>query len=447
MSGCASRWSRQGRELVDGRVVARPSSRGRARRCSRRWPRAVRARSPSSAGPAAPTRTPTPGPSWPRACSAPTTSTPSSATASIPRSCSALPQSHDRRGLRGPHRRAARPRPQGGAAGPVPAAARRGREAPHPARRAGRPRHRPHALHVEEPAAPPGRAGRRCARSLLDPRAGARRHRRHRRRRVADDPRAARPRATWSWSSDGRRPGRVGRPSPTTPSPSCCARLAGGHVPGRPAAGQRQRRPRHGSRARAACRAASSWPRRRTRCGRAGRRCRRSRASTPAGILRAAADGRIDCLVLLGADPVVRLPRPRPGPARPRRRRHGHRRRHLPQRVLPPGRRGAGRRRLRREGRHHHQPRGAGQRRSPSRSRRSAPPTPTGSSPPTWPHRLGHDLGLARSRRSGTSSGRCRRATPPCRRPSSPARPRWRRDTARRAAPSPSPTPAPPRRR
>ena len=52
----------------------------------RRW---ARRRSPSSAAPAAPTRTPTPGPSWPRASSAPTTSTPSSATACRPRPCSA----------------------------------------------------------------------------------------------------------------------------------------------------------------------------------------------------------------------------------------------------------------------------------------------------------------------------------------------------------------------
>ena len=40
------------------------------------------------AGPGAPTRTPTRGPSWPRASSAPTTSTPSWATASTPSSCS-----------------------------------------------------------------------------------------------------------------------------------------------------------------------------------------------------------------------------------------------------------------------------------------------------------------------------------------------------------------------
>ena len=68
------------RRCVDRSSGHGPSTPRRAPRCSRPWPRAVRARSPSSAAPAAPTRTPTRGPSWPRACSAPTTSTPSSAT-------------------------------------------------------------------------------------------------------------------------------------------------------------------------------------------------------------------------------------------------------------------------------------------------------------------------------------------------------------------------------
>ena len=49
----------------------------------RRWP--------SSAGRARPTRAPTPGPSWPRRCSAPTRWTPSSATACRPTWCSPCP--------------------------------------------------------------------------------------------------------------------------------------------------------------------------------------------------------------------------------------------------------------------------------------------------------------------------------------------------------------------
>ena len=82
----------------------RPLGRG-ARRRRRRHPRGRRrAAGPTSVGrarrrPPAPTRTPTPGPSWPRASSAPTTSTPSSATACRPRSCSACP-GHHRRGVR-----------------------------------------------------------------------------------------------------------------------------------------------------------------------------------------------------------------------------------------------------------------------------------------------------------------------------------------------------------
>ena len=84
-----------------------------------------------------------------------------------------------------------------------------------------------------------------------------------------------------------------------------------------------------------------------------------------AGILQAAADGRIDTLVLLGADPLTRLPRPRAGRARPRRRAHGHRLRHLPVRLGSRGRRRPPRGRLRRGGRHHHQPRGPRQRARP----------------------------------------------------------------------------------
>ncbi len=77
---------RQGDDLVAARWAD-------ALEPGRRRPAAAprRSRSASSVAPASPTRTPTPGPSWPRACSAPTTSTPSSATGSRPRSCSACP--------------------------------------------------------------------------------------------------------------------------------------------------------------------------------------------------------------------------------------------------------------------------------------------------------------------------------------------------------------------
>ena len=150
---------RQGRDLVPAEWSRGPRG-GRAPRCSRPWPRAVRARSPSSAEPAAPTRTPTRGPSWPRACSGPTTSTPSSATGSIPRSCSALPRATIDEAcaastvvLLGPDLKEE-----------LPVLYLRLRDAAEKRRHApggaGRPRHRPHPLRLEEPAAPPGRAGR-----------------------------------------------------------------------------------------------------------------------------------------------------------------------------------------------------------------------------------------------------------------------------------------------
>ena len=73
--------------------------------------------------------------------------------------------------------------------------------------------------------------------------------------------------------------------------------------------------------ARAPARAASRWPRR-------GDALRRAGASVPAepgldagGILRAAADGRIACLVLLGADPLADFPDRDLAAAGPRRRR------------------------------------------------------------------------------------------------------------------------------
>ena len=53
-----------------------------------------------------------------------------------------------------------------------------------------------------------------------------------------------------------------------------------------------------------------------------------------AGILAAAADGAIDLLVLLGADPIADCPGRRPRPPGPRRRPPGHRRRHVPHRLV-----------------------------------------------------------------------------------------------------------------
>ena len=79
--------ARQGDALARGAV-------GRGARPPRPPPSRPRrpTRSRCSAAPGSPTRAPTPGPSWPRASSAPTTSTPSSATGCPPRSCSACPR-------------------------------------------------------------------------------------------------------------------------------------------------------------------------------------------------------------------------------------------------------------------------------------------------------------------------------------------------------------------
>ena len=72
-------------------VVARGARRRRRRAAAARSTPAARRRSRCSAVHAAPTRTPTCGRASPRACSVPTTSTRSSATASPPRSCSDFP--------------------------------------------------------------------------------------------------------------------------------------------------------------------------------------------------------------------------------------------------------------------------------------------------------------------------------------------------------------------
>ena len=91
-----------------------------------------------------------------------------------------------------------------------------------------------------------------------------------------------------------------------------------------------------------------------------------------AGILTAAAEGRVDLLVLLGADPLADCPGRRPRPPRPRRRPPGHRRRHVPHRLGGRRRRRARRRRVRREVGHDDEPRGPGHRRSARRCRSPA---------------------------------------------------------------------------
>ena len=131
-------------------TAASPRRRGRwpCRRrptaCARSSTRPAPGRWPSSAAPAWPTRTPTPGPSWPRRVARhrqrrlPAGRRPARGGGARPA------PGHHRRGLRGPRHPPPRARPQGGAAGPLPAA-------PGGDRRQGRA---------------PGRAGRRPATGL-----------------------------------------------------------------------------------------------------------------------------------------------------------------------------------------------------------------------------------------------------------------------------------------
>ena len=285
------------------------------------------------------------------------------------------PRHHRRRVRQGRHGRRPRPRPQGGAAGPVPAAAPRRHRRTASRSSSWRPhdtgltplaatslRYTPggqaalvaalldgaapvpagvdaDALAVGTRPARPRRAGHGRARAGV----GGRVRRRHRRR--------------------GRPPARRHRRRP---------------VPAGAAPRQRPRRPRHGPGPRSAARPGHArrrpgLVRRRVAHGarRAGHRRRRRSSS-------AAADGRIDTLVLLGADPLADFPD-----------------RDLATRGLAGARTViasdlfltesaaqadvvlAGRR-LRRGRGHHDEHRGPGQPRSTARSPRPAPPAPTG---------------------------------------------------------------------
>ena len=204
-----------------------------------------------------------------------------------------------RRGVRGRHAARARARPQGRAARPLPPAARRASRSAGCASSSCH-RRRPRSRHSPRHRCATGRASRpRSCASLLGPAApppegverGLARAIGERRRAssvVRRSPRPAR--------RDRGRDRRCRRGPPRRPgsSPRCAA---------------------------ATCAARSTWAWRRACCragwrsttGRAGSlrtgaRCPPSPASTPTGILAAAADGRIGCLVLLGADPLSDFP-------------------------------------------------------------------------------------------------------------------------------------------
>ena len=169
-----------------------------------------------------------------------------------------------------------------------------------------------------------------------------------------------------------------------------------------------------------------------------------SPGSTPPASSRPRPTGRIDCLVLLGADPLADFPDRDLAERGARRRRHASiavdtfltASSQQADVVLAGGR-------LRREGRHHHQPRGPGQPRS------SQKVTAAGTARADWmiaaelADRLGADLGLDVARRaSGPRSRGVARSTPASRR----GRSRRRRTTASspRAGAEPAATTADP---
>ena len=298
-SACARRWCATDGELVE---VSWPEALDAAADALRAAldARRSRRRSRCSAARAAPTRTPTSGRASPRACSAPTTSTRSSATACPPRSCSACPRATIADLDRAARDRAARPRPQGGAAGAVPArAARRGRP-----RRAARRRSRARRRTATSRRAAPrtGEAGTLAGATCA-------RRRRHRVGRRSIERGAA---------LDGRDGDVVvvlGRPVArrVAPTRSCTPRprspaLPRREVPLRAAPRQRARRAR--PRAHAGLPARPGHARRRARRASPthGAACPRRPGSTPPASSRAAAGGKIDTLVLLGADPLADFP-------------------------------------------------------------------------------------------------------------------------------------------
>ena len=237
-------------------------------------------------------------------------------------------------------------------------------------------------------AALPARRGRPAGRRSL---AGERRRRAARRRPRRRQGRARRRRPGSRSCSAGPRSPSPRTPS-STPSPPCTtpARRPGCSPS---CAGPTSTAPSTWGCRRGCCPATSPSPTPATGSPRRGARCRRAAGLDAVEMLTAAADGDLDVLVLLGADPIADFPdhdlarraleratviavdthrtasvelavgrpaRP-PGPTRSR--------------APPPTSR-------------------AGSCRSPRRSRRRAPPAPTGTSPPSWPTGSGADLGL-----------------------------------------------------
>ena len=246
--------------------------------------------------------------------------------------------SHHRRGCICDDHRAARPRPQGRAAGPLPAPARRRREAAHAGSSSSR--RRPSGLTryawksiVYEPGTQADAVS--AALADADDRRPDRLGQRGRRRRSGQprrDPRPPRCRRSQTLLAA------------VPAAPRCCPAFRRGNVVGALQVGMRP--------------------------GRGGLDSR--------GMLQAAADGKIECLILLGADPLTDFPDAdlarRALPARA----GSSRSTRLMSTTSDTRRRRAARRGLRREERHDHEPRGPGHHARPQGHRRPARAVPTG---------------------------------------------------------------------
>ena len=297
--------------LVEASWARGPAGRGRRPAPDRRHVPGP-ARWPSSAGPAWPTRTPTPGPSWPRRVLG-TDNVDCQMGDGLPAEVVlGLPRATIDEACAAPAVLLLGARPQGGAAGPLPAPAGGGRRQGRAPGRAGR---RPAPA---SPATPPSASSTARARPPPWPGpwpgpspAPGSRPRGRAACPAADLVKAA---EVLSRRGRGRRPrppvaGRAGlghgrRRRRAGPGP---ARRA---LPPRPAPGQRARRPRHGPRPRPAPRPGVARRRGglvRRRLG-LGQRCPAPGGSTPPASSRPRPTTDIHALVLLGADPLADFP-------------------------------------------------------------------------------------------------------------------------------------------
>ena len=150
-------------------------------------------------------------------------------------------------------------------------------------------------------------------------------------------------------------------------------------------------------------------------------------------ILDAAANGRIDVLILVGADPHDDCPDRELADARTHRRTVRDRGRHLPDGQQSGRRRLLARDRLGRAGGLGHQRRGARRSASRAESRQTAPRCPTGASRPSWPSVSARTSISRPPPRSRTRSRASRPRLRGRRRRADPARPRWGGAPARRS--------------